>query len=98
MSTQNSEPEVPPEPATPVVSKSLILIAGAGLSVPALIPLLVLIEPRLVPFIPATDSGGLGMTLFMVGLSLSFLALNWGFLFLAYRWLNRYGGPQEPTE
>lgn len=72
------------------------MIAGAGLSVPALIPIMVLIEPRLVPFIPVADSGGLGVTIFMVGLSLSFLALNWGFLFLAYRWLNRYAGPKDP--
>ncbi|TDP75312.1 hypothetical protein [Bradymonas sediminis] len=94
MSTQNPEPEKQAAPAPPVISKSLMMMAGAGLSIPALIPLLVLVEPRLVPFIPPVESNGLTTTLFMVGLSVSFLALNWGFLYFAYRWLNKYAGAQ----
>lgn len=90
MSTQNSEPDLGTSSEAPVISKSLMMVAAAGLAVPALIPLLVLIEPRLVPFIPPVESNGLTTILFMVVLSLVLLAANWGFLFLCYRWINKY--------
>jgi hypothetical protein len=88
------EQNTPPEPDAPVIGRGLLWMAAAALAIPALVPLLVLIEPRLVPFIPPVDSSDLTMVLFLIGLSVLLLAVNWGFLFVMYRWINKYGGRQ----
>lgn len=79
------------QPQNPPVSRPLLAMAAAALAVPALVPLLILIEPRLVPFIAPMDSPSAGTVAFLIGLSLVLLALNWGFLYLLYRWFQQYG-------
>lgn len=76
----------------PVVGKPFLAAMAAIMAVPALVPLLVLVEPSLVPFLPAVDSGDGGMVVFMVVISAVMLAANWAFLYAIYRWLNKYGG------
>lgn len=89
----STEPEKHIEAGSPapLIPRPLIAMAAAALAVPALIPVLVLIEPRLVPFIPAPESAGVTTIVVLVGASLFLLAANLGFLFLVYRWVNKLG-------
>lgn len=74
-----------------VVGKSTLTAAAVIMAFPALVPLLVAIEPSLVPFINEVDTSSTGTVLFLVGMSLVLLIANWGFLYAIYRWLNKYG-------
>ncbi len=80
--------------AQPVIGKSFLIVMAAIMSVPALVPILVLVEPSLVPFVHAVNTANGHMTIFMVITSIVLLLANWGFLYLIYRWLNNYAGQQ----
>lgn len=89
----SAEPDETPQPGTPapLIPRPLLAMAAAALAVPALIPVLVLIEPRLVPFIPAPETTDVTTIVVMAGASLFLLAANLGFLYLMYRWVNKLG-------
>ncbi|QDG51635.1 hypothetical protein FIV42_13015 [Persicimonas caeni] len=84
-----------PQHPVDVVGKGALSVAAILMALPAAIPALVLIEPSLVPFVGDVDTTDTGMIAFLVGMSFVLLLLNWGFLYLIYRWLNKMAQEQE---
>ncbi|MFW5968678.1 MAG: hypothetical protein ACOCV2_14230 [Persicimonas sp.] len=68
-----------------------IAVAAFILALPAAVPLLVVVEPALVPFVSDVDTSDAGMVGFLAGMSLILLILNWGFLYVIHRWLTVQG-------
>lgn len=85
-------------PAAPVVSYQMLALAAFVMAIPAAIPLIVIIEPAAVPFIPAVDSDDSGTYLFLIGLSAVMLIANWMIVFVVWRWLNRYAADSDGEE
>jgi uncharacterized BrkB/YihY/UPF0761 family membrane protein len=82
---QASPPEDTPSDA---VGKRTIAFAAFLMALPAAVPLLVIVEPSLVPFVGEVDTSDTGMVGFLVGMAFVLLVANWGFLYVIYRWLN----------
>ncbi|MFP4597395.1 MAG: hypothetical protein ACLFVJ_04035 [Persicimonas sp.] len=75
--------EEQPEP----MGKTTVAVAAFILALPAAIPLMVLVDPTLVPFVSEIDTGDAGLMAFLVGMSAILLIANWGILYVIYRWL-----------
>lgn len=84
----------PQQPAD-VVGKGALSVAAIFMALPAAVPAVVLIEPSLVPFVGHVDTTDTGMIAFLAGMSVVLLLLNWGFLYVIYRWLNKMAQEQE---
>ena len=78
-----------------VVGKGTFSVAAIFMALPAAVPMLVLIEPSLVPFVGPVDTSDGGMVAFLVGMAVVLLLANWGFLYVIYRWLNKMAQEQQ---
>ncbi|MGM0556141.1 MAG: hypothetical protein ACQEVA_07165 [Myxococcota bacterium] len=93
-----TEDSAPPADAPPVISYQMLALAAFVMAIPAAIPLIIIIEPSAVPFIPPVDPDDSGTYLFLIGLSAVMLLANWTIVFVIWRWLNRYGADAADDE
>lgn len=83
------EEKARPAAASPLGTTTLV-VSAILLAMPALVPVLVLIEPSLVPFVPAMGGADGPPAAFLIAMSAVLLLMNWGFLWAVNRWLATY--------
>lgn len=91
---QGEEPTAKP----PVVSYQMLAVLVFIMAIPSAIPLIVIIEPTAVPFLPGVDPDDSGTYLFLIGLSAVMLLANWTIVYVIWRWLNRYAADSEDAQ
>jgi hypothetical protein len=82
-------------PNTPVISYQMLALAFFIMAIPAAIPLIVIIEPSAVPFVPEVDPDESSTYLFLCGLSAVMLLANWTIVYVVWRWLIRYAAESD---
>jgi uncharacterized BrkB/YihY/UPF0761 family membrane protein len=73
------------EQREPPISMTALIAAAVILALPAGIPLLIIARPELVPMVDAADD----MAGVLIAISALILLVNWGFLYVIYRWVEK---------